>query len=473
VKDAGGGREPYDLDDIQGLIFSAYSHLQCSTFVLFQVRDAAAARAWIARITPKVTTRYEKERSLNVAFTFDGLKRLGLPDVALATFQRAFVDGMASPTRSRILGDSGDSDPSKWKWGTEGRIGGVLLVYAKDEARLAAELAGHRAGLGDGIEEVLALPSGRQHKDSPEHFGFLDGVGQPTIVGTPQVARQRARTGHATPLKPGEFILGHVNEYGVRAASPWVPPATDVDNALVPWPSPEPRRDLGLNGSYLVFRQFQQDVAGFWGYVDRATRDASGAGRPALRDLLAAKFVGRWKSGAPLVKAWKADDPSLARENDFGYRETDPAGLRCPLGAHIRRSNPRDWLGPSPEAARGTANRHRLLRRGRSYGRRHADPLAGDDGVERGLHFISLNGDIERQFEFVQQTWLNNRVFGGLADERDPIVAVSQGDHEHFTVPSEPVRWRAQGLQDFVTVKGGAYFFLPSRRALRYLAALR
>jgi deferrochelatase/peroxidase EfeB len=141
------------------------------------------------------------------------------------------------------------------------------------------------------------------------------------------------------------------------------------------------------------------------------------------------------------------------------------------MGSHIRRANPRDALGPDSATALNSANRHRILRRGRSYGHRLDNPMVNDGG-ERGLHFICLNSDIERQFEFVQQTWINNPVFGGLDGEVDPLVGnLPKGDCI-FTVQGQPLRTRVHGLSRFVTVKGGAYFFLPSMRALKYLASL-
>jgi deferrochelatase/peroxidase EfeB len=180
-------------------------------------------------------------------------------------------------------------------------------------------------------------------------------------------------------------------------------------------------------------------------------------------------------SGAPLVKYPSGDPhagtPALSKENDFGYDATDAHGFACPVGSHVRRTNPRDALGPDPQAALRSANRHRLLRRGRSYGKRLDDPFAGD-GAERGLHFICLNGDLERQFEFVQQTWVNNTTFAGLHGETDPVVGNQDDTGGLFTVQDDPLRSRVHNLRGFVTVKGGAYFFLPGLRALRYLASL-
>ena len=214
-----------------------------------------------------------------------------------------------------------------------------------------------------------------------------------------------------------------------------------------------------------------QDVAKFWNFLDNATRDPHGKSDPYARDRLGAKFVGRWKSGAPLVLSPKCDDRTLGEENNFAYFDKDAHGFSCPIGSHIRRANPRDSLGPDAKTAFNSAKRHRILRRGRSYGHRLEDPLV-DDGLDRGLIFICLNSDIERQFEFVQQTWINNPVFGGLDGEVDPLIGnLPKGDCI-FTVQDQPLRTRVHNLSRFVTVKGGAYFFLPSIRALKYFSSL-
>jgi Dyp-type peroxidase family len=180
-------------------------------------------------------------------------------------------------------------------------------------------------------------------------------------------------------------------------------------------------------------------------------------------------MVGRWPSGAPLVKAPDHDAPALADDNDFAYRD-DPGGLACPIGAHIRRANPRDSLGPEPTASLDASDRHRLLRRARSYG------PAGDGtrsaGSETGLYFICLAADLARQFEFVQHTWLNNATFNGLYDDADPLTGTHHPAGATFTVPARPVRHRYRGLPQFVRTRGGAYFFLPGVSAVRYLAQL-
>jgi Dyp-type peroxidase family len=219
------------------------------------------------------------------------------------------------------------------------------------------------------------------------------------------------------------------------------------------------RANLGRNGSYLVLRQLAQDVDGFRRFIDQA-----GQADPDAGARLAAKMVGRWPDGTPLTRS--PEHP--ADDNDFGYADGDAAGLGCPLGAHIRRANPRDALDPEagPEQSVRSVNRHRLLRRGRAYG----DPSGPG---ERGIHFMCLNANIARQFEFVQHTWLNNPKFAGLYDDTDPLVVTHQGDTGRtFTVQGRPLRQRVTGLPAFVTVRGGAYFFLPGIRALRFLAGL-
>ncbi|HEY3002590.1 MAG TPA: peroxidase, partial [Kribbellaceae bacterium] len=192
------------------------------------------------------------------------------------------------------------------------------------------------------------------------------------------------------------------------------------------------------------------------------------------RDHLAAKVVGRWTSGAPLVLAPDHDDPAVARSNDFRYHAADPDGLACPVGAHIRRVNPRDALEPAPGTDRSLEvnKRHRLLRRSRSYRTEGpANGRAAEGGEERGLYFFCLNANLARQYEFVQHTWINNPVFNGRYHETDPLVG---GRHTGatFTEPARPVRRRHRGLPQFVTVRGGAYFFLPGLSALRYLTNL-
>lgn len=482
--------------DIQGIVISSYIHLSCAAYVLLRVTDAEKARRWLADISGEITTAQGKQErtSTNIAFTHPGLAKLGLDERALTTFSRPFIEGMATEYRARILGDRGESAPEFWSWGNSNcdraqehnpnpPVDILLLLFARDETTLAAEIERRRAGFvaSGGVEELLLLDAGRQ-PDTKEHFGFNDGIGQPVIAGSGKKERQEQRTHHATELPAGEFLMGYTNDYGVIAEGPFVEPGRDPGNLLPVIPpntlslyDPGGNHDLGRNGTYLVFRQMAQHVADFWQFLDAATRGPDNASDPEACVRLGAKFVGRWPSGASLVQHPERDphatDGKLTNENNFGYTQTDTNGFACPIGSHVRRANPRDSIGPDAETARRSANRHRIMRRGRSYGTRQPDHFV-DDGIARGLHFICLNSDIERQFEFVQLTWINNPAFGGLYNEVDPVIGNLDRTDGIMTVQCEPLRTRVHNLRRFITVRGGAYFFLPGINALRYLAAL-
>jgi Dyp-type peroxidase family len=468
--------------DIQGIVVSAYKHLPCAAYLFLRIKNAPQARAWISQRVTEVMASQNKHASLsiNLAFTYTGLKNLGLNQNVLDAFSFPFQEGMAAESRARLLGDIDENDPSGWDWGApKNPVDVLLLLYAKDETTLNSEMQRQQnAFAGGGVELVKNLQAGRQ-PNSHEHFGFNDGIGQPVMEGTGNKQRQLQRTHHATELPVGEFLLGHPNVYKVIAPSPAVKPADDPQQLLPVIPADAAglnaeagMHDLGRNGSYLVFRQLAQRVAQFWQFLDKATCAPDGVSNPEARDRLGAKFVGRYKSGAPLVLSPEHDNPELENENNFTYYDKDPHGLACPIGSHVRRSNPRDSLGPDPPTALNSANRHRILRRGRSYGH-HLENTLVDDGIERGLHFVCLNSDIERQFEFVQQTWINNPVFAGLDGEVDPLVGNLKKGDSIFTVQAEPLRQRVYGLSRFVVMKGGAYFFLPGMQALKYLASLR
>jgi Dyp-type peroxidase family len=448
-----------ELDDIQGLVARGYGSLDFAGFLLLGVTEAVAARATLDGWVGQVTSARQKpdDLAVNVALTSAGVAALA-PEVARsAGFSEQFSAGMTTDYRSRLLGDTEDDDPRGWAWGgpTTDAVHLLVLVYADTADRLAAhcaELTGEAEAGGLRVVDRLAT----SRLQAAENFGFHDGISQPSIEGL----GDRRRLG---AVKAGEFVLGYPNEYGLLTERPALPAAADPQSLL---PRDDGgRADLGRNGSYLVLRTLRQDVAAFHDFTDAATRDAAGRPDPARRDLLAAKIVGRWPSGAPLVQAPGQDDPSLADSNDFGYHDVDPRGLACPLGAHVRRANPRDSLEPQPgsDASMAINRRHRLLRRGRSYG----SPTSGECGV----HFICLNANLARQYEFVQHTWVNNPVFNGLDDETDPLAGQRRSKASYFTTPARPVRRRYAELPQFVHVRGGAYFFLPGIRALRFLAS--
>jgi len=463
-----------DLHDIQGLFARGYGSLKAAAFLLLGVEDSDAARNWLRAVTPAITRADTRpaERAVNLAFTSSGLERLGLGPETLAMFSNEFVTGMTTSHRTRILGDLDDKAPSRWKWGgpSSPRIDAALLLYAPDGAGLRA-LEGEQTRILElsGLSVLQRL--GTSDLDGFEPFGFRDGVSQPFVEGLSKAGPRE------TTVRAGEFLLGYLNEYGLYTDRPLLDPSADLDDGLPRDAAGSGRADLGRNGSYLVFRQLRQDVGGFWRFVDAATQRTDGSSDPNARMRLAAKMVGRWPSGAPLTLAPDADDHRLADANDFAYHDHDRRGTRCPIGSHIRRSNPRDSLDPRPGSERSFEinRRHRILRRGREYGPPLSidQALAGDDSDDRGLHFICLNANIARQFEFIQHTWLNNPKFDGLYDDADPLVSPSTPHGGTFTIPTDGVRKRVADVPRFVSVKGGAYFFLPGLAALGYLAGSR
>jgi Dyp-type peroxidase family len=459
-----------ELDDMQGLLLRGYAHLRAAWFLLYQVERPAAARGFLEALADRVTPASRKpgRHALHLAVTVPGLRRLGLPDAVVDGFPLEMREGMVTAHRSRILGDVDESAPERWAFGGPAtpEVHLTLLVYGADRTLLTPmvdDLA--REAETGGLGEIVRLETtdiGRA-----EHFGFHDGVSQPRLEGIGTAAHGQDQT-----LRAGELVLGYRDEYGLYALRPMVAPQDDPAGKLPADAAGTADHDLGRNGSYLVLRQLEQDVHGFWRYVDEAAREHGRRAGAEARLELASKLVGRWPGGAPLVLSPHADDPALADANEFRYHAADPYGQRCPLGSHVRRANPRDSLDPQPGTARSVevANHHRLLRRGRSYGPRLAidDALAGEGGdTPRGLYFICLNTNPSRQFEFVQQTWVRSPKFAGLYDDPDPILAGGS-----FSIPGETVRRRLTAIPRFVTVRGGAYFFLPGIRALRYLAAL-
>jgi Dyp-type peroxidase family len=462
-----------ELDDIQGLIARGYGNLRAATFLLIAIEDRDVGRRWLGRQAESITPASERpeRQSVNVAFTAPGLARLGLDLAGTEGFSAEFVGGMVTPHRRRLLGDVEANAPEAWAWGgpTTPQVHVLLMLYATDAAEMDALRAFHLSSLpADGMRVVGTLDT---HELDPfEHFGFRDGISQPVIEGLSR------RGPWADTLRAGEFILGYPNEYGLLTPRPSVSPSQDPRGILPSRPPGKKARDLGRNGSYLVLRQLRQYVHRFWRYVDAVTRREGGSDDPVARTALAAKMVGRWPGGASLTLAPDSDDPHLAAENDFGYHRPDPHGNRCPIGSHVRRANPRDSLDPDPGSRNSIAvnKHHRILRRGRVYGP-HIDvqaALAGDDDsdAERGLHFICLNANIARQFEFIQHSWIDDPRFNGLYEDPDPLIGATTQKERAFTIQADPLRTRLHGVPDFTAVRGGGYFFLPGLRAIRFLA---
>jgi Dyp-type peroxidase family len=468
-------RIPYH--DVQGIIIRGYKELTYARFVLISFQEPAAARAWLGRLPITAASLRRPDEATQIALTAQGLTELGLGSAALDLFAPEFREGMAGTAhRQRLLGDTGSSEPSLWAWGgpNTAPVHAIVLLYA-DSPDALDRLEAHRCGASpedrakSGIRVEHRLPT-QTLRDGErywfrEHFGFRDGVAQPSLdvdnPGDDQVGGGISKpTNDGNTIRLGEFLFGYPTEYGK------VPYGGGSDK-------------LALNGSFLVFRQLEQKVVEFWTFIRQKAREAH-----LDPILLATKMVGRWPSGAPLVHAPHEDTAGLETFDAFGYEATDPKGLVCPFSSHIRRANPRDTLVDDPAESVKLSKTHRLVRRGRPYGVPIFDPLeparflpaldtisAAPPAGGRGLHFLCFNTSIRRQFEFVQQTWLNNPKFARQHASPDPIAGQFDGKAE-FMLPGHPAQTRVGGIEPFVVARGGAYFFMPGIKALHELASL-
>ncbi|WP_224370447.1 Dyp-type peroxidase [Hyalangium versicolor] len=511
--------EELQYEDIQGLLRFGYGYLPCARYLFLQVKkgDAARIRAkeWLASIVGSVANaadaprRERPARVLQIAFTADGLDAFGLfkkgeeGERLMGTFLPEFVKGMAEENRAKKLGDTGGSEPKRWCFGgpqKEKRIHVALILFAQTPDELEAFFQEHRQQYTDALHEVFkqdaalrpvsqeaASPSSEEDSEKTlfvEPFGFMDGISRVVAKGFPSQKEGRGRT-TVTEVEPGEFILGYPNAYNQQAAPPLVPTAMDPDNTLRVNERYPSWKEWGRNGTYMVIRKLRQDVRAFERFLEDNCQHLRAEAQDAdPKEYLAAKLMGRWRSGAPLALSPDRDDPRLGRDiscnNDFSYAG-DEQGLRCPFSAHIRRSNPRDSLSPDqpPKAALESVNRHQIIRRGRPY----RDSVShGAKDPQEGLLFVALNANIGRQFEFIQQTWINSPKFHGLYDSRDaiagnnhdPAVKDSKADDYAVNIPTSasPLQTRITGVPRFVHVEGGGYFFLPGINALRVLSRL-
>lgn len=466
-----------ERSDIQGLIFSGYKHQPAGAYIFLRLSDRDGARAWLRSLLDEVTTaehrpKVGRKANLNVAFTSTGLLALGLSADTVSTFPIEFQQGMATPNRARQLGDTGDSAPETWDFGGPDRpVDALLFLFGASEDERAALVAAHRARFAEhrGVVEVALIES-VSLGDDREHFGFRDGISQPSVEGVRPPRPDEIQT----QVKPGEFVLGYTDEYAHAQLAPTMDPDEDPDDRFpVDGDDEHGRKAFARNGSYVVCRKLHQDVGAFWSFLGEKTRRTDGAADEEAMVLLGAKCMGRWPSGVSLVHAPDRDPGLPAGErprNDFNYGIDDQFGQKCPVTAHVRRAHPRDGLPPDPERSDVVNRRHRMLRRGKAYGPPLAEPRGGvDDGADRGTLFICLQSNLRRQFEFVQQTWLNNAGFDTLYTDRDPIAGAQDG-RGTLTIPGEPFRTRYAGVPRFVRTRGGGYFFLPGVKALRWLA---
>jgi deferrochelatase/peroxidase EfeB len=492
----------FEFDDLQAIVRFGHGKLTDTCFMLLNIADAAAAGQWLATapVSSAGTKSPTPDTALQIAFSVEGLRALGLKESIIEGFSDEFITGMSGDeSRSRRLGDAGRNAPQSWEWGGEpGRVPHVLLLlYAGKNGIEAWKKTVADRQFSSAFQVLQILPT--QDIGSIEPFGFADGISQPEIDwASRQSTDPHERDRFSNRVAAGEFVLGYPNEYGQFTTRPLIDPLADRRALLLPNAQEAPSlKDLGRNGSYLVIRQLHQDVPGFWQFLDQAT-----GSDPEKREQLAESMVGRQRSGSPLAPLAAKPIPGIPPENpdnQFTY-ELDPGGHRCPLGAHIRRANPR--TGDLPPGVTGLVTRllkmlgfgqnrpdedliastrfHRLLRRGRSYG----PLLAPEEAVkpdapaaERGLQFIALVANISRQFEFIQNAWSMSSTFGGVQQERDPLFGVRepllQGeatDNFNRPDPNGPMH-KTCCLPQFVAVRGGGYFFMPGLRALQFIAA--
>jgi Dyp-type peroxidase family len=469
-----------DPAEVQAFLLDGAQHLPFGRMLLVIADGREGLGECLRRFTPHVAASPVAGTALALGISVDGMAKLELPEVTWRGLDPAFREGVAEPIRSARLGDLAESAPPTWLWGGPSAGAPDLLLLLHGESRQAleqAEAAFGRALEGCGGRCTFSLDTA-ELPGKKEHFGFRGGIAQPHLASDEPLDRRPGalRPGplHNT-VAAGEVLLGYSNESGDLPASPLVPSALD-EAGILPF---EPRRgsrsdwrDLGANGSYLVVRQLDQDVQAFWRALD--ARSSS----PAERDWLAAKLVGRWRSGAPLALSPERDQPELGDRDDFDFAVSDARGSRCPFGAHIRRANPRDWRLSSwaPFATR-MSNQHRLLRRSRPYGAPLAESMdpsdmlaAVDDQGGRGLLFMAFNADISRQFELIQEAWFNGPHFGRLRGEVDPLVGRADLAGA-FTIQGKPVSRRVSGLCSCVRLRGSGYYFFPSRAATRFLAS--
>ena len=435
------------MHEIQATVLRPRPAPYFGTHVILRVDDAQAGRAFLRRLTPYVNSvadaRIAANAWLDVGITYKGLEALGVPQASLQSFPEAFRVGMAA--RAEQLGDHGVNDPKNWDkpFGMgQVHIGVSAFTDSEEKRRRALGIARAQYEGFSGVSVLATQDFGAQPGDL-NPLGYKDGIDQPAIEGS----GVESPPAYGRPIKAGEFILGYPGEAGV------------------PLPMPQPDI-LGRNGTYVGFRKYQSRVGAFNQFL------RENGGTEEERELLAAKLVGRWRSGAPLTLAPDEDNPALGadpqRNNNFDYAN-DPHGRQVPFGSHIRRMNPRDT-----KLTRLTdVNIHRVIRRGTTYGAPY-DPNAlseADDAVSRGAIFLLISAKAMATLEFLQQEWINNGDFIGAGDERDPIIG-GQEEGATFTIPKEPVRRRIHGIETFNVLRGGEYLFMPSLSALRWIGNL-
>jgi Dyp-type peroxidase family len=456
--------------DIQGFALRGYN-MPFARYLFLQLREPTKARELLTRLLPQITTGQlwdkKPDATLNIAFTHHGLTALELPLATLISFPPEFQLGMKA--RADILGDIGLNAPEHWDevW-RDGQVHVWLAINAQTPAALEtcfAQVAAllHETGGATllGSQDAGLIPVDGQFT-TKEHFGYTDGFGNPDYLGvcrnTQPGQGKLLKDGKTwAPLATGELLLGYADEAGELPVMP-VPHL------------------LASNGTFMVYRKLHENVGTFREFLDKWA-ERYGAGDDHAKEKLAAKFVGRWRDGTPVELSPDRPDPAIVQDRNRNVNFTfgdDLDGARCPIGAHVRRSNPRDAFGFNG----ALVHRRRISRRGLAYGPvappedQPADPRELD-ATDRGIIFIALNASLSRQFEFVQQQWISYGNDAHLGNEKDLLIA-QHGEGEHFAIqgdatPSNPPFF-CSALPNFVELRGGDYFFIPSITALGMLA---
>ncbi|QHG14892.1 Dyp-type peroxidase [Nostoc sp. ATCC 53789] len=454
-----------NFSDIQGYIIRGYNMNNVRHFVLY-IKDAKGAKKFIGSLVsgsdesiPQITTAawwdIKPSYCLNIGFTFEGLNALQFVADIGKSFSgsnyKSFRQGAIA--QATQVGDIGESVPEKWKGGLGTSNTHVLLsLYAQDSKVLEQQSDKLRSLFkeGDALKELSCfdgakLPDEKGQPSDIVHFGYKDGISQPKIEGVP-TKRGLSKSLDPQPIIPAyEFIL--------------------LDDEKAPYYVPTPP-ELGLNGSFAAFRVLEQDVAGFEKFLQEQKDKIDS-------DKLAAKMCGRWRNGVPLDLSPDADQLTSPKEsiiyeqfNNFDYSD-DPQGYKCPIGSHIRRTNPR------AAKIQGVTNIHRLIRRGIPYGSLY-NPNSPNDGIERGLLGLFICVNLKRQFEFVMEEWVNKGDFAGLpTDVKAPLIGANDNKSGQFDIPVSPDNpsIKLTGFDRFITTKGGAYCFIPSITALQHIAS--
>jgi Dyp-type peroxidase family len=416
--------------EIQGNVLRGYRP-RSARFVHLEIQSAQEGREWLEALP--VTSGAPKDRpecALTVAFSRSGLEALGVRRELILEFPEAFRVGMSK--RSKELGDHEDQSGWDEVFQDARRLHALVGLFGSSSDEGVVDEHLERVTKHPGVEVLATQNAG--DLGGREHFGFRDGISQPI--------QADGEDGWKSDVAIREFLLfesnwneGNGSKLGIQ---------------------------LSRLGTFLAYRKLEQHVTAFRAFL----QGWPGGMSP---DHVAAKVMGRFANGSPVTNDPQAPNPPDDDSNEFDYSDDDRE-IDCPYGAHISRANPRSRTQTDVSA-------RRILRRGLPYGAPQAEivpgtpftaPVPENDFQKRGLVFVALNSSIEKQFEFVQRYWINQKDFNGL-DGVDPIAHTKVGDDMgmfRLRRTSGPRR----RLEDFVTLRGGEYFFLPSMKAVKDLA---